>query len=177
MDKELVVGIIQDTILELEKQGKIRKQSEKSAYQKTEAILYNLGSVYKAVDFHNRMIDELLEYGAPKRSKSITTFNTQGGFIEKQTEQEIAEEKAMEEAKTVHRTQLLLAIIETAIQEIRDDWREALEMYYIDGMDLQTIAEEVGVEVATISKRKKKATTELSIILFPDTNLKDGLYQ
>ena len=177
MDKELVVGIVQETILELEKQGKIRKPSEKSAYQKTEAILYNLGSVYKAVDFHNRMIDELIEYGAPKRSKSITTFNSQGGYIEKKTEQEIAEEKAREEAITVHRTQLLLTIIEAAIQEIREDLREALEMYYIDGMDLQLIADEIGVDVGTVSRRKKKATTELSIILFPDTNLKDGLYQ
>ena len=113
--------VVKETLKELERQGKLKNPYEKSPYKKTETILYNLNSFYDSINFHRQQIDTIREYGLPKKSKSVTTFIDKGGSIERKDEMELLESKIAEEEKIIYRTQILLEIIENAIDEVSDE--------------------------------------------------------
>ena len=177
MDNNEIKDIIKDTIAELEKQGRIKKPQDKTAYQRTESLLYNLNGFYDAVEFHEQQIEFLKEAGAPKKSKSITSYVANSGLRENKDESEIVEEKIEEEKKVIYRTRLLLSIIENAISELPEEkLPEIIDLIYRDRMDIMSVAEEVGKSHVTVSKNKKQMVAMISIKLFPDESIKEILY-
>ena len=174
---EEIRDIVKETIAELEKQGRIKKPNEKSAYQRAESLLYNLNGFYDAVDFHEQQIATLKEIGAPKKSKSITSYVANSGLREQKDDFEIVEEKIEDEKKVIYRTNLLLSILENAIADLPEDkMPEIIEMYYRDRMEIMAIAEEIGKSHVTVSKYRKQMVAMIATRLFPDEVIKEILY-
>lgn len=177
MDNAEVKNIITETLAELEKQGRIKKPQDKTAYQRTESLLYNLNGFYDAIDFHEQQIEYLKAAGAPKKSKSVTSFVANSGLREQKDDAEIVEEKIEDEKKVIYRTRILLAIIENAIAELPEEkLPEIIDLIYRDRMDIMSVAEEVGKSHVTVSKNKKHMVGMIATKLFPDEVIKEILY-
>jgi hypothetical protein len=172
-----IKDVVKETINELERQGKIKNPSDKTPYQRTEALLYNLNSFYEAVEFHYQQIEILKSEGAPKKSKSITSFVANSGLREQKDETEIVEEKIEDEKKVIYRTRLLLGIVENAIRDLPDDkCPEIIELIYRDGKSIECVADEVGKSHVTVAKYRNIMVKTIATRLFPDDTIKDILY-
>jgi len=177
MENAEVREIVRDTITELEKQGKIKKPQEKTAYQRAEALLYNLNGFYDAVEFHEKQIEFLKEAGAPKKSKSITSYIANSGLREQKDDAEIIEEKIEDEKRVIYRTRVLLSILENAIGELPDEkMPEIIDLIYRDRMDIMSVADQVGKSHVTVAKNKKYMVGLIATKLFPDEVIKEILY-
>ena len=177
MNNTEVKEIIRETLTELEKQGRIKKPQDKTAYQRAEALLYNLNGLYDAIEFHEQQIDYLAAVGSPKKSKSITSFVANSGLREQKDDTEIVEEKIEDEKKVIYRTRILLSIIENAIAEMPDEKiPEIIDLIYRDRMDIMSVADQVGKSHVTVSKNKKYMVNAIATMLFPDEVIKEILY-
>ena len=172
-----VKEIVKETLAELEKQGRIKKPQEKSAYQRAESLLYNLNGFYDAVKFHKQQIEYLKAAGVPKKSKSITSYVANSGLREQKDDAEIILEKIEDEKKVIYRTNILLSILENAIAELPEDKApEIISLYYRDGMNITDVAEEIGISHVTVSKNRKHMVGIIATRLFPDEVIKEILY-
>ena len=177
MENTDVKEIIKETLTELEKQGRIKKPNEKTAYQRAESLLYNLNGFYEAIKFHEQQIEYLKAAGVPKKSKSVTSYVANSGLREQKDETEIIEEKIEEEKKVIYRTNILLSILENAIVELPEDkLPQIIDYVYRDKMNIADVAEEVGVSHVTVSKNKKHMVGIIATRLFPDEVIKEILY-
>ena len=177
MKETEIKEIVKETLTELEKQGRVKKPQEKTAYQRTESLLYNLNGFYDAIDFHEQQIATLKEIGAPKKSKSVTSYVANSGLREQKDDMEIVAEKIEDEKKVIYRTQILLNIIESAISELPDEKQpEIIDLIYRDRMDIMSVAEVVGKSHVTVTKNKKQMVAIISTKLFPDEVIKELLY-
>lgn len=177
MENTEIKEVVKETIVELERQGKIKNPSDKTPYQRTEALLYNLNSFYDAVQFHYQQIEILKKVGAPKKSKSITSFVANDGLREQKDEAEIVEEKIEDERKVIYRTRLLLGIVENALKDLPEDkCPEIINLIYRDGMTVERVAEEVEKSHVTVAKYRSFMVKTIATRLFPDETIKDILY-
>lgn len=177
MESVEVREIVKEAITELEKQGRIKKPNEKTAYQRAESLLYNLNGFYDAIEFHEKQIEILKSVGVPKKSKSITSYVANSGLREQKDEKEILDEKIEDEKRVIYRTHVLLNILENAISELPDDkMPEIIDCVYRDKMNIMDVAEEVGVSHVTVSKNKKYMVGLIATKLFPDEVIKEILY-
>jgi len=175
MENTNIQEIVRETINELERQGKVKKPSDKTPYQRTEAILYNLNDFYKGIDFHMEQIEYIKSYGTQKKSKSFTTYLGEEGYIEKKSELELIDEKIEEEKKVIYRTQLLLDVIENAIDAVEDE-KEIVTMLFRDKMTPTDVSISLGISESSVSRAKKAIINELARLLFPDALIKEYLY-
>lgn len=167
--------VVKETLKELERQGKLKNPYDKSPYKKAESLMYNLASFYDSMEFHEKQIETLKEYGVPKRSKSVTTYLDKSGTIERKEEIELLEEKIASEQKLIYRTQIMLDIIENAIDSVIDD-KGIGDMLFRYGKTPSEIAEELQISESTVSVAKRKFIKALSVRLFPDGSLEEALY-
>ena len=69
-------------------------------------------------------------------------------------------------------TKKLLAKIEEAIKTIENDpYKEAIEMFYFDGVSREEVAEYYNTSVTTISRNKTRLINKIKIILFSDETI------
>lgn len=177
MDNTEIKDIIRETLTELEKQGRVKKPQDKTTYQRAEALLYNLNGFYDAVEFHEQQIEFLKASGAPKKSKSITSYVANSGLREQKDDAEIVAEKIEDEKKVIYRTRILLSIIENAIADLPDEkLPEIIDLIYRDRMDIMSVADQVGKSHVTVSKNKKHMVGMIATRLFPDEAIKEILY-
>ena len=177
MENTEIKDVVKETINELERQGKIKNPSDKSPYQRTEALLYNLNSFYDAIEFHYEQIELLKTAGAPKKSKSITSYVANSGLREIKDEAEIVDEKIEDEKKVIYRTRLLLGVVENALKDLPEDkCPEIIDFIYRERMNLEDVSKEVGVSHVTVAKYRKSMISTIATRLFPDETIKDILY-
>ena len=177
MDNVEIKEIIKETLAELEKQGRTKKPQDKTPYQRAETLLYNLNGFYDAIDFHEKQIEYIKEAGAPKKSKSVTSYVTNSGLREQKDDAEIVSEKIEDEKKVIYRTRILLNIIENAIAELPEEkMPEIIDYIYRDRMDIRSVAEEVGKSHVTVAKNKKSMVGQIAVKLFPEESIKEILY-
>lgn len=147
------------------------KQSEKSAYQKTEQLLYNYNGFKKIVAEKQLEIEELRKYGVPDKSLSIVEYTPNGGGVVQGT---VLRDEAVESAVqkincAVQRTVQVIAMIDRGMAALANDpYYKVLEMRYFEGRTHEEIGFQLNCDQSTISRNKSRLVKELALRLFPD---------
>lgn len=175
IDKSLIESITQlvvkTTIETLEDKGMLKSdRKERSAYQKTEQLLYNYNGLKRVVDDRMKEIEEIKQYGVPTKSKSITQFGGASGTVRGIVlEEESVEAAVQARLAAVKDTVRVLDNINKCLDILRkDQYFDILEMRYFEGRTQEDIAVYYGCSQVTISNNKNRLVKELSLLLFPD---------
>ena len=145
-------------------------QTEKTAYQKTEQLLYNYNNFKRIIAERMLEIENLRKYGVPQRSTSIVEYSPRGSVQGDTVLPEETVEKAIQNVQaSVEGTVQAVALIDKCMAAIKDDpYYKILEMRYIEGRTQEDIAEVFNCSQVTVSKNKSRLIKELSIRLFPN---------
>jgi hypothetical protein len=144
---------------------------EKSAYAKTESLLYNYRGFQKIVAERMQEIEEIRKYGVPKKSKSITQYGgdcggVPGGLV---LDEESVEAAVHTVEASVEGTVQALALIDKCMESLKKDpYYCILEMRYFEGRTQEDIAIELKCTQKTISIQKSRLVKELAMRLFPN---------
>lgn len=180
MNKEMKEAIriaSEDTVLNMMKNNMIR-DNKRSAFQRTETLLYNYRSFKAVVNDKNEMIKEIKEYGIRNKSMSILpAMNSCHGDTFKMTDKEKAEAKIAELNESVRVTENYIRLIDNALNLIKSEqYYDIIPMKYFEGRDREYIASYYQCSLATISREKKKLIHKLQIRLFSDDVIREILF-
>lgn len=162
--------LVADIVLEKLRDANKIKDNNKTAYQKTEQLLYNYNNFKKIITKRELEIDTIRRYGIPQKSTSIVPFSPKGNGANGTVLEEDAVECAIRSVQssmedTVH----VIAMIDKAMESLKNDpYYSILEMRYFEGRTQEDIAVYYGVTQVTISKNKSRLVRELSQELFPN---------
>jgi RNA polymerase sigma factor (sigma-70 family) len=165
--KETAIATATAVVLELKRQG-LMKDNRQTPFQKTEQLLYNYTNFNDAINDKYEKIEEIKSEGLPKKSKGITSW---GGnqTLDTSSESEKAEDKIKVIEDSIIITRKFIAIIDTALQKISDDpYFIIIRMKYFENRTREEIAEELEVDVSTITRNKNRLINTLKITLFSD---------
>lgn len=163
--------VVKTTIKTLEDKGLLKSdKKERSAYQKTEQLLYNYNGFKRVVEDKLKEIEEIKQYGVPTKSKSITQFGGASGTVSGIVlEEESVESAVRTRLASVQDTVQVISNIDKCMQKIKaDQYFETLPMRYFEDRTLEDIAVYYGCGVATISRNKNRLVKELALLLFPN---------
>lgn len=177
-----LAGIISKAVIdELEKRGLVesanpKPKTEKSAYAKTEALLYNYVGFKRVVDERLQEIEDLRKHGVPKQSpgtmERVQTSNVHGIVLEEDS----VEGAIANVQRSVKSTQEALTLIDNAMSSLKSDpYYKILQYRYFEGRTQEDIAAELGCSQVSISKNNSRLIRELALRLFPDQIIKEYL--
>lgn len=148
-----------------------KPKSEKTAYQKTEQLLYNYNGFKRIVEERKQEIADLRKYGVPGKSSMSggervqSSRNVQGIVLP----EESVEQAVRTVQESVRGTVQAIALIDKCMNSLRSDpYYKILEMRYFEGRTQEDIALEYNVSQVTISNNKNRLVRELSMRLFPN---------
>jgi DNA-directed RNA polymerase specialized sigma subunit len=158
------------------KKHKMLKPTKDSAFQKTEKLLCNYNQFKKVIEKKQQEIDIIKAIGLSDRSKSIVILS-HNKTLDQRTPGEKAEDRIEEiQASMVH-LQGYIQAIEDALETIsNNEYFELIELLYFEGKTREEVAEYFEVDVATISRHKKKMIDIIKIQLFPDDSIMELFY-
>lgn len=144
--------------------------SGKTAYQKTEQLLYNYMGFKRIISEKEAEIETIRLYGVPKRSASIVEYSPHSGTVHGIVLEEESVEQAIRSVQaSVHGTVQAVALIDRCMEMINTDpYYKIIPMRYFEGRTQEDIADIFGCSQVTISKNKNRLIKELSIRLFPN---------
>lgn len=163
--------VVKTTLETLEDKGMLKtNKKERSAYQKTEQLLYNYNGLKRVVEDRMKEIEEIKQYGVPTKSKSITQFGGASGTVKGIVlEEESVEAAVRTRLASVQDTVQVIDQIDKCLDVLRkDQYFDILEMRYFEGRTQEDIAVYYGCSQVTISNNKNRLVKELSLLLFPD---------
>lgn len=180
IDKSTLENIIKDTVkatLAELNLGKEQPKSEKSAYQKTEILLYNYRGFQRVIREKQTQIEELRKYGVPHKGEAIHTYTGNGGNIRGlSTEDESVDSAVDDVEKSVREVQAAIDKINSGMVYLQSDpYYSILEMKYFDGMSVDDISKEFSCTPPNITYHKNRLVKELSLRLFPNDVIKEML--
>ena len=149
----------------------VHKKSEKTAYAKTEALLFNYMGFKRIVEERKQEIADLRKYGVPGKSamsggERVQTSRTVQGIV---LPEESVENAVRTVEASVQGTVQALALIDKCMAALKNDpYYDVLPMRYFEGRTLEDIGVYFGVDHTTISRNKNRLVKELSMRLFPD---------
>jgi DNA-directed RNA polymerase specialized sigma subunit len=151
--------------------NKKTKQSEKSAYAKTEQLLYNYNGFKKIVAEKQLEIEELQQYGVPGKSamsggERVQSSRTVQGIV-------LPEESVENAVQRIHcaiqSTVQVISMIDKGMSALENDpYYKVLEMRYFEGRTLEDIGVHFNCDHSTISRNKSRLVKELALRFFPD---------
>ena len=155
--------------------SKSSKVDEKTAYQKTEQLLYNYNGFKRIVEERMQEIETLKTCGLPQKSKSIVEYSSRTGTVHGLATVEESVECAIRSVQeSVQGTVQAIELIDKCMDAISTDpYYEILEMRYFEGRTQEDIADYLGVSQVSVSKNKNRLVRELSIRLFPDQSIQE----
>lgn len=173
---ELAELVATSVVTALEKKGIVGsaqskpKVAEKSAYAKTEALLYNYMGFKKIVAERNQEIEELRKYGVPQTcgagGERVQNGNLPQGIV---LPEESVENAVRNVQQSVEGTVHAITLIDKCMAALKNDpYYKILEMRYFEGRTQEDIALEYGCTQQTISNNKSRLVRELSMRLFPN---------
>ena len=170
---ELVILISTAVVKILKDEGLVAaasRKEEKTAYQKTEQLLYNYNGFKRIVADKMREIEEIRAYGVPQKSTSIVEYSPGSGIVQGTVLPEESVENAVQSVEaSVQVTVQALALIDKGMASLKTDpYYKILEYRYFDGRTQEDIAVEFNCSQVTISNNKSRLVRELSMRLFPD---------
>lgn len=145
--------------------------ASKSAYAKTEALLYSYNNFQKIVAERMQEIEDLQKYGVPGKSSMTGAERVQSSNVVKGI---VLPEESVEAAvrnveRSVEGTVQAIALINKCMAALKNDpYYKVLEYRYFEGRTQEDIALEFGVSQVTISNNKNRLVRELSMRLFPN---------
>lgn len=169
--KDLVDMIVTAVVEALDKGKYIdTKSKSKTAYQKTEQLLYNYNGFKKIVKEKELEIETLKKYGVPQRSTSIVEYSPGSGVVKGMiTEEESVENAIRSVQSSVQGTVQAISLIDNCMVALKNDpYYDILEMRYFEGRTQDDIALTLGCSQVTISKNKSRLVKELAMRLFPE---------
>lgn len=145
-------------------------KTEKTAYQKTEQLLYNFRGFQKIVAERMDEIEEIKKYGVPQScgalGERVQGGTLPGGIV-------LPEESVEQAVQRIHcaieSTVRVIALIERSMELLsKDPYYNILEMRYFDNRTLEDIAAYFNCDTSTVSRNRSRLVKELSLRLFPD---------
>lgn len=164
-------GIVRTT------QPKDKPDKTKSAYAKTEALLYHYHGFKRIVQERALEIETLKKYGVPKKSPSIVEYAPKSGTVHGITlEDDTVEAMIGNVQRSVEGTVEAIRLIDKSMDALRGDpYFCILEMRYFEGRTQEDIADHLGCSQVTVSKNKNRLVRELSMRLFPNQAINEML--
>lgn len=182
---KLAETIATAVVTALEKKGLVvgsninnTNKPEKSAYAKTEQLLYNYRGFQKIVREREAEIEDIRKYGVPKKGGVVVEYGGGGsgtvrGIV---LPEETVEAAVANVERSVQSTRQAIALIDKALEGLKTDpYYCILEMRYFDGRTQEDIAVSLKCTQSTVSANKGRLVRELSMRLFPDQVVKEYL--
>ena len=169
--EELINAAVSRAVEALEKKKLIANQkTEKTAYQRTEQLLYSYNDFKRVLEERQQEIADLRKYGVPQRSGSIVQYTPHTGTVGQIVLPEESVEDAVHNVEaSVQGTVQIIALIDKCMAALKDDpYYEILEMRYFQGKTQEDIAFRLRCSQVTVSKNKSRLVKELSLRLFPN---------
>lgn len=171
--ENLIKETVKATILELGL-DKHPPKKERSAYNKTEQLLYNYNNFKRVVKEKLEQINEIKKYGVPHKGGAVHTYaggNTVHGLA---TVDETVDNAVHTVQVSVQGIVDVINMINEAMQGIKNDpWYPILEMRYFDGMGQDDIAKAMNCTQPNVSYHKSRLVKELAVRIFPDEIVKE----
>lgn len=174
---ELIATVVKETITQLGLGNANTKMEsptgvvkEKTAYQKTEQLLYNYRAFQRIVEERMAEIDDIKKYGVPKKGGAVVEYKAGGSVPSGLVLPEESVEAAVRRVEaSVQDTVQAIALIDRCMAQLKGDpYYCILEMRYFEGRTQEDIAVELNCSQVTISKNKGRLVRELSMRLFPN---------
>ena len=181
IDKDSIVEIVDavaNRVVELlEERGVLRSaKQEKSAFQRTEQLLYNYVGFKRIVDERMQQVVEIQTYGVPQ--SCAIKERVQGGSVQKGLvlPEESVEDAVQRIVESVQDTIRAIEFIDEGMDKLKvDPYYRILEMRYFEGRTQEDIATAFGCTQKTISVNKNRLVKELSMRMFPNQVINEML--
>lgn len=148
------------------------KKSDKTAYQKTEQLLFNYNGFKRIVEERKQEIIDLRKYGVPGKSAGaiggtrVQSSRSNVGIV---LPEDAVEDAVRTVERSVQDTVQVIALINKCMAALKNDpYYEILPMRYFEGRTLEDIGLHFGCDHSTISRNRSRLVRELSMRLFPD---------
>lgn len=144
---------------------------EKTAYQRTEQLLFNYNNFKKVVRQKEQEIEEIRKYGVCEQGSAVVQY---GGSCGSKPRGIMLDEERVEAAiknvqKSMESTVQAIALIDKSMATLNfDPYYKILEMRYFEGRTQEDIAMEFNCTQQNIAYHKSRLIKELSIKIFPD---------
>lgn len=174
---ELAEVVANAVVVALETKGLVGKHDvekpkvgEKSAYAKTEALLYNYNGFKKIVRERMMEIEELRVHGVPQKCGAVGERVQNGGLPQGIVLPEESVDAAVRSVQeSVQGTVQAIAMIDKCMVTLKSDpYYRILEMRYFEGRTQEDIALEFDCSQVTISNNKSRLVRELAMRMFPN---------
>jgi DNA-directed RNA polymerase specialized sigma24 family protein len=177
--KQIVALVVNETIKVLEEKNLINKDksNEKSAYAKTEALLYNYRGFCRIIQESQQEIEDLRKYGVPGTCGGVKEYTNKGGMPQGLVLDEERVECAIRSVEErVRGTVAAIALIDKSMAALKSDpYYKVLEMRYFEGRTQEDIGVALGRDTGTISRNKSRLVKELALRIFPDQSMRELL--
>ena len=146
------------------------KNTEKTAYQKTEQLLYNYRNFQRIIQERKLEIEEIKLYGVPKQcgavGERVQSSHVQGGIV---LEEESVEMRVASIERSMGSVTYAIDKIDKALGAISNDpYYKIIPYRYFDGRVQEDIALEFSVSQVTISNNNSRLIRALALRLFPE---------
>lgn len=152
--------------------------ADKTAYQRTEQLLFNYNNFLKIIREKEQEIVELRKYGVPNRSGAVVQYGGNTGTVQGLVlEEERVETAVRTVEKSMETTRQAIALIDKNMATMKTDpYYKILEMRYFEGRTQEDIAVEFRCTQQNIAYHKNRLVRELSIKIFPDKVINEYLH-
>lgn len=144
-------------------------KTEKTAYQKTEQLLYNFRGFQKIIQERMDEIEEIKKYGVPQSCGAVTERvqggTLPGGIVLPEESVESAIKRIEKSMSTVIST---VNLIERCLKEIENDpYYKIIPLRYFNGCTLEDIGSQLNCDTGTVSRNKNRLIKDLALRMFP----------
>lgn len=172
---DLIKETVKTTLLELGI-GKPELKQERSAFQKTELLLWNYRSFQRVVKEKQEQIDEIRKHGVRHKGGAVHSYGGGGLVQEMRTQEEVVEDAVIAVKRCISDIQHVLHMIDEAMAGLKNDpYYSILEMRYFENMGQADIAEQLKCTQQNVSYHKNRLMRELSLRMFPNEVAKELL--
>jgi hypothetical protein len=153
-----------------------KPKNEKTAYQKTEQLLFNYNGFLRIVADKKQEIADLRMYGVPGKSacaggERVQSSRTNVGIV---LPEDAVEDAVRSVERSVQGTVAAIKLIDKCMASLKHDpYYDVLPMRYFEGRTLEDIGVYFGVDHTTISRNRSRLVKELAMRLFPDDVVKE----
>lgn len=171
---EIVQNAVESTIKKMIKKGllgTVSASSDKSAFQRTEQLLFNYLGFKKIIRQKEQEIEDLRTYGVPQRGSAVVQYGGNcGGKPQGLVLDEERVEKAVENVvKSMETIVDAVTLIDKGMAAVKHDpYYKILEMRYFEGRTQEDMAIEFNCTQQNIAYHKNRLVRELSLRMFPD---------
>lgn len=144
------------------------EKAEKTAYQKTEQLLYNYMNFKKIIAERMAEIEEIKQFGV-RKDMSVQEYVQKGGMPHGLVLEEESVEAAVRRINTLIRPVVeTIKLLDGSMSKLKSDpYYCILELRYFEGRTQEYIALKLNCTQAAVSQNKNRLVRELSMWLFP----------